>query len=620
MKTLSEWVLKLTDNGIARQLSRIINAGDTASNQFATLQNRIVRTETTLTNTGSRFSNFFSRITSGFNGLMSSAGGFLNQIPALGGAFSGLAGPIGLAVVALTAFIGIASASVSKAADLQTSVANLSAITGIVGEDLEHLSDQAKKLGGSTGLGATQVAEAYKLIASNIDIAVLGGVAGLELLTDSTITLSKASGTTLPDAANTMAGAINQFQLAATDANRVINVLAAGAKYGAAEIPDLAASLKDAGLTASSAGISIETTVAALEVMSQKMIKGGEAGTGLRNVILKLQTENIPGVNLKIDGLATTLEKLKPRMQDAAFMAKTFGAENINAAQALIGTVDQLREMEKRVTGTNIAMEQAAINDATYIAAKNRLRETVNGLLITLGEKLLPTLTLIADKITGFINWISKDGNPVIELFSAAWTLVSIPLKLAGVWISAITDALGSLMDRLSGVTNFLGRFFGVAVNIFSSLAKLVSGVMVNVATLLNPLNWFQPSKMRDAAQALKSTIVDFGGNIGEAFSTGVQDAANKSAGGAEGFVGPMPYSGNSGAAGSASGNISDGINGITGGGKSVKNITVNIQKLVESISVNSTTLKEGLGDIQRMVEEALIRAIQGSEIAISNE
>lgn len=604
MKTLSEWVLKMTDNNVTQQLSRITNAGDAASAKFNSLQNKIIGTEGSL------------------SGAAKSLSGFASEVPILSGALSALTSPLGLVVAGLTAFVGLAVAGVHKASDLQTSIANLSAITGIAGEELNHLNDQAIKLGGSTGLGATQVAEAYKLIASNIDIAVLGGVSGLELLTDSTITLSKAAGTTLPEAANTMAGAINQFKLQATDANRVINVLAAGAKFGAAEIPDLAASLKDAGLTAASAGVSIETTVAALEVMSQKMIKGGEAGTGLRNVILKLQTENIPGINLKVDGLATTLEKLIPRMQDATFMAKTFGAENINAAQALIGTVEQLREMEKRVTGTNIAMEQAAINDATYAAAKARLHETWNGLLITIGEEFLPVLTKLSDKITSLINWINSDGNPVVQAFGAAWDFVSIPLKIAGDLITSMSDALGGLGDKLSGVTSFLGKFFNTALNIFSALGNLVSGVMTNVAKLLNPVNWFNPSKMREAAGALKSTILDFGGNIGDAFTSGLEKAASEVSGESGGLMGPMPYAGASGAPGSSKGgsNISSGIEGITGGGKSVRNVTVNITKLVESLNINSTTIKEGVSNIRQIIEEELVRAVRGGEIAFSNE
>ncbi len=56
----------------------------------------------------------------------------------------------------------------------------------------------------------------------------------------------------------------------------------------------------------------------------------------------------------------------------------------------------------------------------------------------------------------------------------------------------------------------------------------------------------------------------------------------------------------------------------IAGGGNQVRNITVNIAKLIESQNINTTNLTEGSPQIQQKVEEALIRAISGTEQMIS--
>ncbi len=45
------------------------------------------------------------------------------------------------------------------------------------------------------------------------------------------------------------------------------------------------------------ANVSIEQGVALIETLAEKNIKGAEAGTQLRNVILKLQSSNIGYVN-----------------------------------------------------------------------------------------------------------------------------------------------------------------------------------------------------------------------------------------------------------------------------------------------------------------------------------
>ena len=294
--------------------------------------------------------------------------------------------------------------AVQPGVDFQQGMADLSAITGITGKDLETLGTAAREMGKKSGIGAGQAVEAFKLLASNIDISTIGGVEGLKKLQDATITLSQAAGTDLPMAANTMAGAMNQFKIPAADAARVINTLGAGAKWGAAEIPDLANSLQNAGAVAAGAGVSLESTVGALEILSQNMIKGAEAGTGLRNVILRLQTKEIPGIDLKAQGLSGSLAALQSRMNDAKFMADTFGVENIAVAQTLIKNAAEVENMTQKVTGTNVAYEQAAIRTNTYKHVLEQIKAKVDdfkiGIFSSTGA-MLPWVEVIGQATAG---------------------------------------------------------------------------------------------------------------------------------------------------------------------------------------------------------------------------
>ena len=52
------------------------------------------------------------------------------------------------------------------------------------------------------------------------------------------------------------------------------------------------------------------------------------------------------------------------------------------------------------------------------------------------------------------------------------------------------------------------------------------------------------------------------------------------------------------------------GVGGVTGGGSKQTNITVNIGKLNETIEINTTNLKEGGQQVQAMMEEFLLRAL----------
>ena len=294
----------------------------------------------------------------------------------------------------LNAFLGVAERLGGVLGDLSQggmnfgqSMADLSSITGIAGDDLKALGENARKVGQDAGLGAGTAARAYAILASQIDVAVIG-MAGLNNLQEKSVTLAQASGMSIDAAATSLAGTINQFGLSANEAERVINVLAAGSKYGAAEIEELSQSFKVAGSAASVMGLTVEQSAGALEVLSKANLKGSEAGTALRNIILKLNTEL--GVDLSRTSLSTALDALKPRLTDATYLSKIFGMENVAAAQYLIQNSSAVEEMTRKVTGTNVAQEQAAVRTDTTAHKMEILRAKVDDIKISFANSLGP--------------------------------------------------------------------------------------------------------------------------------------------------------------------------------------------------------------------------------------
>ena len=294
----------------------------------------------------------------------------------------------------LNAFLGVAERLGGVLGDLSQggmnfgqSMADLSSITGIAGDDLKALGENARKVGQDSGLGAGTAARAYAILASQIDVAVIG-MAGLNNLQEKSVTLAQASGMSIDAAATSLAGTINQFGLSANEAERVINVLAAGSKYGAAEIEELSQSFKVAGSAASVMGLTVEQSAGALEVLSKANLKGSEAGTALRNIILKLNTEL--GVDLSRTSLSTALDALKPRLTDATYLSKIFGMETVAAAQYLIQNSSAVEEMTRKVTGTNVAQEQAAVRTDTTAHKMEILRAKVDDIKISFANSLGP--------------------------------------------------------------------------------------------------------------------------------------------------------------------------------------------------------------------------------------
>lgn len=395
------------------------------------------------------------------------------------------------------AFDGLASLSESGTG-FQQSIADLQAITGIVGKDLQAISHAARETGKQSGLGAKGAVDAFTLLASQIQIDKIG-LQGLMQLQKETITLAQAGGLEMADAATAMAATINQFGLEASEANRVINVLAAGSKYGAAEVADLAQSFKVSGATAAAAGLSVEQTAGAIEVLSQMNLKGAEAGTALRNIILKLQTTL--GIDLSNVGLAKALDGLKPKLQDTTYLAKVFGAENIAAAQYLITNAQAVDEMTAAVTGSNVVQEQAAIRTDTVAEKMKQIQARIDDMKISLFE--------MTGGLTGYASALGDTGVMISQMIPLISLLKGWIVKLSGViGIATAATKLFSLALWTNPITWFV-----------AAIAALVAGLVIaykkldGFRNLVNKL-WVDLKKTFSIISPYKEKEMDIKGSV----------------------------------------------------------------------------------------------------------
>lgn len=407
--------------------------------------------------------------------------------------------------------------------EFEQSMAELSSITGIAGSDLAKLGAVARQTGVDSGLGAKGAAQAFALLASQIDVSKIG-LDGLIGLQKETITLAQAAGMTMDESANAMAGTINQFGLQATEASRVINVLAAGSKYGAASIPDLAQSFKVVGAAANAAGLTIEDTAGVIEVLSKNNLKGAEAGTAMRNIMLKMQTTL--GVDFSKTSMAEALEALKPKMKDAAYMSKVFGMESMAAAQFLIANSASVKEMTDRVTATNVATEQAAINTDTWNFSLAVQAAKMDEMLMSFTENNKEIFSLIQ---TGskYMRMITSFA-PLFQIVKAgamgAWSGVKwlttgveslggkSRLAAAGIWVknAAISAGQGvmSAYNFITNTTTWTMIRQSVATKASALWTQICSAAQV-VASTISSL-WAKRTVLLTAVQTGLSTALKF--------------------------------------------------------------------------------------------------------------
>lgn len=241
--------------------------------------------------------------------------------------------------------------------EFERCLAGLSAVVALPAADLEELGKVARKVGVESGFGAGQAVSAFGTLALAFSGEKLDKNSLVELQKQS-VTLAQAVGISLDEAAGALGSTMSRFRLSASDAGRVINVLAAGAQAGDARVGDLAESLRTVGSTASEVGLSVEQTTAALEVLSRNDQKGAGVGMALRQMLGTMQ--RALGVDFRKISLSDALAALQPMLTDTVALSRTFGAENVDAAQFLIRNAQAVGAVTQQVTDTATATDQAA--------------------------------------------------------------------------------------------------------------------------------------------------------------------------------------------------------------------------------------------------------------------
>lgn len=332
----------------------------------------------------------------------------------------------------------------SVGVQFEDSLAAVGAITGFSGDALNDLGERARTLAKDFGTSATDQLSAFQGILSKLGPQVAEDAGALELMARNVNTLSAASGDSAATSMSAIVDAMLQFGLTTGDAakdaetsTRIINGLAASAQVGAAEIPQVAQAILQAGVAAKGANQSFEATNAWLQVLAVGGKTGSEAGVALRNVLGLLQKASGPaeeamkglgtsskelGEIITTQGLDVALMKLKDGMntlgsdaeRNAALMT-IFGTENSAAAGILLDNVGLFKEFHDGIIegqqGVGAAFEQAGIRMNTAQGMINRATAWVQDVAISAFE-------LLGSKVSAAMGVVAQVGPQVTALAS----------------------------------------------------------------------------------------------------------------------------------------------------------------------------------------------------------
>ncbi len=417
-----------------RELNAVMRNMDPSVKEYKVLQkqlNAVKKRMSQLRGTTLRTNSSLSRMANGFNKYSMMIAGFAASI---------------------TGIIFSFRKAIDVANDFNASVSNLSAMTGLTGKKLDWLSQKAKDLSGSVTENGIRITQTAKEI---VDAYVLMGSARPDLLknkealaetTKQAMILATAQKMELNPAIEAVAASMNQFDLGANQTNRIINTLAAGSLKGSAFVQDLTDSLKNVGTVADASNMSLEQTVAMLEVLAKKQLKGEESGTQMRSALLRLKAAQLgyaSGTFKLSDALNEMNEKLThfdTQAKKDAYIMKVFGKRQITAGTIMLKNVGAYEKMTKAVTGTNIATEQAMKNTDNNKARLDAARARLNKITIELGEKLAPALTFSPSafahlmRMTLNVIKVFNKYKGVILTATAGIVAYTIATKIAANW------------------------------------------------------------------------------------------------------------------------------------------------------------------------------------------
>ena len=365
----------------------------------------------------------------------------------------------GFAAVGTAATIAIAD-SIRVFADFESSMLRVKAISGATGEEFQSLTDLAKELGSTTAFTAREAAQAMGFLAqAGFDVREV------HQALPKVLSLAAAGQLDLAEAADITASVLRGFGLEANQSGRVADILAAAASKSNTSVQQMGEAFKFAGPVASSMGVSLEETAAALGVLSNAGLKGSLAGTGLRMVLVKMG-DAVAGSG----GLTNALETLNTEgVQAVVDTMKDLDARAGTAAVALtkqMGTLKGLHTEMLNVEGISDKMAETLLSGVTGSAVK--AGSAFEGLRIKIGETFeqfgvgffeeltltFQTLNEVLGNMKGQFGDLKSMGKDVAQTF----LLVAESIGLA---VTATVD----LVEKLIGVQSAFNAIFQMVFN-----------------------------------------------------------------------------------------------------------------------------------------------------------
>lgn len=409
--------------------------------------------------------------------------------------------PVGIALSA----IGIAgvvaiSGMVKEAITFESQAALMAIASGEAGDAFEELSAAAIKVGGDTRLvgvsasgAADAITELFKAGFTTSQIfgdlngfmkegAELGGVLG------ASINLAAASEFNMAQASEALAVAMKTFGIATSDADVVADNFVQTADASVASVSELTQAMVNVAPDAAAFGFSLEDVNTGLALLSERGIKGSEAGTALKSMMVNLMRptdavkETLKELNIELfteEGVMKSLPEILSNLESS--MAGLTDQQRLQAVQTLAGTfgmkamntllaegAEGWGEMEVAISQASTTSEIAAVRAATLAGKIEAFEGTLETAKIMLGTQFTPALGDAVSAGTKLLEWFNNLSPSAQE---ATATILGLGTALA-----AGAGAFILMTPRIIATAQAMATMIPLALEVGRGLQLLKAG------------------------------------------------------------------------------------------------------------------------------------------------
>lgn len=371
------------------------------------------------------------------------------------------------------AIVGFGVDSINTGKEFDSAMSQVAATMGLTTDDIGDLRNAAQEMGATTSFSATQAAEGLNYMA-------LAGYSSEQAIATlpTVLNLAAAGAMELGAASDMVTDAQTALGLSLDDTVVMVDQMAQTASKSNTSVAQLGDAILTVGGTAKNLAGGITEMNTVLGVMADNGIKGSEAGTHLRNIILSLTAPTdtaataLDSLGISASDAEGNMRPLQDVMQDfnAAFADMTseektqalstiFNKTDLASVNALLDTsVDRWEQLSSAIDDSAGAAEQMANTQLDNLAGDmTLLQSAIEGTQVALSDMMTPALREMAQTASSSFSDIASAMQSG-DIASAAESFGSMVGNLATQIISHIPDIANGLQNLLYGFINGLAQ------------------------------------------------------------------------------------------------------------------------------------------------------------------